>query len=180
MKKSIVQKAVAFFAVCFTMTLVMAACGRAGTSVSAPSDIPKEQIKDNSDVPEEYESVPIEFTSLVKCEGPIAGMVSAFCGSSESVDVQYTDFKDVVKERVFAELMAGIIDAQEHVIGLTDAQQKMFIQAIEQASADTAIGMEIRVLIRQEMQDYFSHAKSLDIVCELLQSRVQLYLAENQ
>lgn len=101
------MKKFTFFVVCFTITLVMAACGRAGTSVLTPSDIPKEQIKDNSDVPEEYENVPIEITSLVKCEGPIAGMVSAFCGSSESADVQYTDFKDVVKERVLAELMAG-------------------------------------------------------------------------
>ena len=49
------MKKITFLAVCFTITLVMAACGRAGTSVSAPSDIPKEQIKDNSDVPENYE-----------------------------------------------------------------------------------------------------------------------------
>lgn len=90
------------------------------------------------------------------------------------------DYLPSTKEKLHELLGKRIIDAQEHVIGLTDAQQKMFIQAIEQASADTAIGMEIRVLIRQEMQDYFSHAKSLDIVCELLQSRVQLYLAENQ
>lgn len=90
------------------------------------------------------------------------------------------DYLPSTKEKLETLLRKRLINAQEQVIGLTDAQQKMLKQVIEQASADTAIGMEIRVLIRQEMQDYFNHTKSLDMVCELLQSRVQLYLAENQ
>lgn len=63
---------------------------------------------------------------------------------------------------------------------ITERHMNMATEAIENAVVISDTWVQIRWIIQDEAEYYFSGAKSLDEVIDIMQSRVQLYLNEQQ
>lgn len=62
----------------------------------------------------------------------------------------------------------------------TDQHKNMLLELIDSAQGITRIQKDIYNMVIEEMDGYFQGEKKLDSCCEILQSRVKLYLAERQ
>lgn len=69
---------------------------------------------------------------------------------------------------------------QENVPALTETQLERQMELLKYAVPDSLSAQTVRQLILEEAQAYFRGDKALDDTCRIIQSRVQLYLDENQ
>jgi len=100
---------------------------------------------------------------------------------ARAADEQYAYTEDgKMRYRKLSEISpeAAEEDGLEWISNMTEEQRDKQLSMLEYARADSLENQTIRDMIREEASGYFAGIKGLEDTCGVIQSRVQLYLAE--
>ncbi len=97
------------------------------------------------------------------------------------VDEQYAYTEDgKMRYRKLSEVPPGVVEEEglEWISRMTEEQRDKQLAMLEYVQVDTLDNQAVRDIICEEASGYFAGAKGLEDTCRVIQSRVQLYLAE--
>ena len=148
---------------------------------------------------------PMGILSTSECKEAAFDFIMYFCSINHLVDTGYESeygifgntpaqlsvFEKVLNELIFEtdmgifaspELVAdGVLNFDKLVmVYYTQEHLEQLRYLIENAQPSTKTQEDIYGMLMEEMDGYFQGGKDLDACCEILQSRVKLYLAEGQ
>lgn len=101
--------------------------------------------------------------------------------SNDSYYIKKEDYESAMKSALENEIVIGYgTDTEEYVPALTEKQLDRQKEILEYAVSDNLSAQTVRGIVLEEAQAYFEGDKGLDETCKIIQSRIQLYMDENQ
>lgn len=101
---------------------------------------------------------------------------------AQVADEQYAYTPDgMMRYRLLSDVQSGVVEDDstlEWISNMTEEQRDKQLAMMEHVRIDTLESQTVRNIIREEASAYFAGVKSLEETCRVIQSRVQLYLAE--